>query len=406
MDPPPALIIDKALQAVAALSLDAQASRTPSLGTSKAIDTTATMSTTTRFGQLAAELHIAIAQRCNGEQLLALRQVCRNLAKDTTDVFARHFFTYVSCDIDGESLQRLCDLSAVGYLARHIRTLSLSVRGVADFVYHASEVVLLAQSMKALTKLGAAKELHVEACPWLTRRAMKTLAPPPTDLTFNIDIVHEAMISSSFVPSKFRYESPMPLDLPQSSLNPQAVDQLCQIWAHLEHVQFSIDSGDWATAPNFPKLLQSATKLRTLGIFGYNSRGALDIFSWLRTSTLRSLSLSQDTLCSQELCDILTRFASSLKRLELVCIDLVEENGWLKVLEHIRDHMHLDHLSVRSVKSGLDDVLMHFGIAFRTEFTIQGRPLEMRVQLDALLEQPRFGDEDHATITTDDRFNF
>lgn len=52
-----------------------------------------------RLGALAAEIHISIADHCANQDLRALRLVCRSLSKDTTDVFARRFFSELDCKI-------------------------------------------------------------------------------------------------------------------------------------------------------------------------------------------------------------------------------------------------------------------------------------------------------------------
>lgn len=95
---------------------------------------------------LAAELHIEIAEYLENQDIIALRQVCRVLAKNSLDIFAERFFSFRRHALTTHSLQALRDISRTRVLARHVRTVELVAIGVHRYEGGLSERAATAKS--------------------------------------------------------------------------------------------------------------------------------------------------------------------------------------------------------------------------------------------------------------------
>ncbi|KAI5365375.1 hypothetical protein Slin14017_G052650 [Septoria linicola] len=350
------------------------------------MSTAPTSTAKANLGNLAAEIHIAIADNLDGTSLLHLRLVCRALAKDTTDVFAKRSFSVMKCDNTRlQSLLRLQNVCQVPYFSKHIKTVCARrdprYYGVSspEQLEEASNV--LVHCFRLLAEVDAGKALEIQGCDTAREtdavsRALLISGHKLDDMAFNL-----ARWNSGQVP--FR------------ALESREISGLRDLWSELKSLTVSWDakptvfcSQGYAT---FRRLLENTAQLERFELVGYRAYrvpALPPVQMHLRTGTLRVLRLAKFETTSAELLRCILHFRKTLKDLKLstLTINETDEKAWPNLFEQLCDELSLTRFEAEFlVRDGLADPTF-YDFSLSSSVTYSGSVQEVRTRLRELAE--------------------
>lgn len=300
------------------------------------------------LAKLAAEIHIEIAEVLEDKELRVLRQVCRALAKDTRDVFAKRFFSMMIVSLHIKSLQKFVEKTKVSYLAKWMKRIKLQpANGVCKDGRNSAKKRALTQSFRNLSLLGAGKSIGTSG------------QSPKTDYK----IIGHALAKSRHViedlnlewgnwrPGRALFE---PIDVKRMQV-------LFQTWAKLRVLRISPLNGPGfqSMGGGFHRLFLSAFQITSL----YLSMHDIDLINYpdlnevFSLEHLRQLRLAGVRTNVSYMTDVVLNGRSSLKELVLsrcTIWDGHEPLLWPIVLNHIADELHLTSFQAVHLKGGDD----------------------------------------------------
>ncbi|GIZ46062.1 hypothetical protein CKM354_000920100 [Cercospora kikuchii] len=345
------------------------------------------------LGSLAAELHIAIAEVCGNRALLKLRRVCRTLAEDTSDVFSKRFFGAVSHRLTVESMEKLCAITKVPRIARHVEILSLDISD-RNLDPGRKRPTRKQRSKVAATRTRISSGL-TEALQRLDALgAGSTLVVHSLETAIDFRCVGTALLQCNYAPRKLRIDLEDAVEAPwphSQTLSSMSLAGLSRTWSKLEDLNLDVTFPFRVTSANpvmdFTRVLRDAPNMKRLSVTADSCPGVASFYKNLRASHLRCLEMDYEDLPTLDLLQILGHYQASLKKLSLARITLDHPDGWCTVLQKIRDDMQLEELSV-------DDVDFHFGLDFAGQifgakrvryFSLDLQSSEMRDRLNELM---------------------
>lgn len=307
------------------------------------------MSPNANLAKLAAEIHIEIAEVLEDKELRVLRQVCRALAKDTRDVFAKRFFSMMIVSLHIKSLQKFVEKTKVSYLAKRMKRIKLQpANGVCKDGRNSAKIRALTQSFRNLSLLGAGKSIGTSG------------QSPKTDYK----IIGHALAKSRHViedlnlewgnwrPGRALFE---PIDVKRMQV-------LFQTWAKLRVLRISPLNGPGfqSMGGGFHRLFLSAFQITSL----YLSMHDIDLINYpdlnevFSLEHLRQLRLAGVRTNVSYMTDVVLNGRASLKELVLsrcTIWDGHEPLSWPIVLNHIADQLHLTSFQALHLKGGGDE---------------------------------------------------
>lgn len=296
------------------------------------------------LAKLAAEIHIEIAEMLEDKELRVLRQVCRALAKDTTDVFAKRFFSMMNVSLDIESLLKFVEKTKVSYLAKWMKRIKLQPgnsgfkdgnNSVPSYVQMTVALAVpLEQSFRNLSLLGAGK----------------TILASRTSPGFDLNIIGRALADSGHEIDvlTFDMEDWRLVFAEVQRLGVERTQVLLQTWTKLRVLRIRLP---WFGTFNMDKcqdlrcLFLGANQITSLhlDLSDLEHPEALQsIHTSMRLEHIRRLRVGRFSMEAWEIMNFLLKVRSSLKELMLVDgqIDGGMEN-WPLVLNRMADELHL-----------------------------------------------------------------
>ncbi|KAM3421354.1 hypothetical protein BST61_g1751 [Cercospora zeina] len=360
------------------------------------------------MGNIPAELHIAIAEECDDEALLSLRRVCRQVTQDTSDVFAKRFFATTRHCLTAHSIKRLCTITGVARIARHIETLDIDI-GSQHF-----EQMMVGKDQKQRAKTRATRRKYLKRLTEALRRlsalgAGSILVLHTFDCTIDLHCVGTALLQSNHAPRKLRValeqvEDYLSVKLP--TLSPEDLAGFSRVWMRLETLELNLLNADHSlveqdSAMDFIRVLHSAAHLKSLSVTADGFPGVASLYRSLGATHLRELEMEEQELSTAELIQILEHYRHSLGKLKFAEIDLTEWDGWCAILQKIRDDMQLEQLSVQEVGYAESGSIHRFGSGRARAFSLSLQPPAMRERLTELLVVAPISDT-HSESSDDD----
>ncbi|USW51593.1 hypothetical protein Slin15195_G049120 [Septoria linicola] len=337
------------------------------------MSTAPTSTAKANLGNLAAEIHIAIADNLDGTSLLHLRLVCRALAKDTTDVFAKRSFSVMKCDNTRlQSLLRLQNVCQVPYFSKHIKTVCARrdprYYGVSspEQLEEASNV--LVHCFRLLAEVDAGKALEIQGC----------------DTARETDAVSRALLISGHKLDDMAFDLARENSgqVPFRALESREISGLRDLWSELKSLT------GYAT---FRRLLENTAQLERFELVGYRAYrvpALPPVQMHLRTGTLRVLRLAKFETTSAELLRCILHFRKTLKDLKLssLTINETDEKAWPNLFEQLCDELSLTRFEAEFlVRDGLADP-MFYDFSLSCSVTYSGSVQEVRTRLRELAE--------------------
>lgn len=308
-----------------------------------------TISPNANLAKLPAEIHIEIAEMLEDKELRVLRQVCRALAKDTTDVFAKRFFSKVAVSLVIKDLQRFLEMTKISYLAKWMKIIELR-QSYRHYRYNRNIVVEavavpLTQSFRNLSLLGAGKSIGATTC------------------TTGLATIELALADSRHVIDEFNldWENGVPhLTNLFQLIDVQRMQVLSQTWAKLRVLRIRLLSWndfDLDIGGHFHRLFLSANQITYLALrmHGYNWENCPKFNEVFSLKHLRQLRLAFVEANMSHMMDVVLNGRSSLRELVLkrcTIWDAHEPLAWPIVLNHIADELHLTSFQAVHLREG------------------------------------------------------
>ncbi|PPJ53081.1 hypothetical protein CBER1_11749 [Cercospora berteroae] len=326
------------------------------------------------LGSLAAELHIAIAEECDEKTLLNLRRVCRSLAEDTNDVFVKGFFGTTHHELTVESMEKLCAITRIPSIARHIHTLSLDI-GQRHWRPNESQNI-----HRELPHWRAKKQGTLRVQSW--RHSRKT--------AIDFHLLTTALLQSNHTLRKLSirldevHVDPVFAAQDLSSEDRERLGQVCSTLETLDVVlHHDEDPAAFAQVDELYGLLR-VSSLQAFSVASYGYAGVTHLYQTLGATQLRSLQLQDESFStSADLIEVLEHYHESLERLSLRGVTNHDTNRWPTVLQYIRDNMSLEELNVYCVDAYFG--YHQFGTEGIVRFTLRLQPSAMKERLTELL---------------------
>lgn len=349
------------------------------------------MSPNANLAKLAAEIHIEIAEMLEDKELRVLRQVCRALAKDTRDVFAKRFFSMMTVSLDIKSLQRFVEMTNISYLAKWMKRIKLRpepwcrIDGRKTFKRDA-----LTQSFRNLSLLGAGKSIGTSGV-WPPASDYKIIGHALADSRHVIDDLKLEWGDWMLGPALFQ-----PIDV-------ERMQVLFQTWAKLRVLRINpLNRFNFETmGGGFHRLFLSAFQITSLYL-SMNDIGQVDQFDLrhypilnevFSLKHLRQLRLGGVRTNVSYMTDVVLNGRSSLKELVLsrcTIWDGHEPLLWPIVLNHIADELHLTSFQAVHLKGGDDYKGFHQGYFCDCDgshgFKYEGSKEDIRAKIKQLAE--------------------
>ncbi|KAF2208189.1 hypothetical protein CERZMDRAFT_87918 [Cercospora zeae-maydis SCOH1-5] len=351
------------------------------------------------LGNVAAELHIAIAEECDDKELLSLRRACRKSAEDTSDVFAKRFFATARHCLTADSIKKLCDITGITWIARHIETLDIDIsRRHLDQIMKGKsqeeQVQIRAKRVKDLKRLTEALQRLS------TLGAGSILVLHAFHSTVDFHCVGTALLRSNHAPRKLRVEL-VAVDgtsmINSPTLSSEDLGRFGRVWRRLETLDLDLPYVYDFFASKHPimqlvRVIHSASSLKSLSVKADGFPGVASFYKTLGATHLRTLEMKDEELSTAELIKILEHYRHSLRKLSLSNVTLDRPDGWCAVLQKIRDDMQLEQLSVREVDHHESGIPYRFGAERAREFSLNLQPSAMSERLTELLVVAPFSD--------------